>query len=143
MRKIVISTLLVSKIFADSVDMIDFESDLFSKRDQNLKKVVISLHLEGENLEQNSYSLQDSLNILISSYYLEDLLTSKGKEKFKKDFKNYLFNRYKVKISKVYIIKLAKLTAINDIDELIERLKSEGCCKKQKSIKKVFDNIEE
>ena len=65
MRLFLVSILLISSLVADSVDMIDFESDLFSKRDQNLKKVVISLHLEGENLEQNSYSLQDSLNILI------------------------------------------------------------------------------
>jgi len=142
MRQLIISILFICQIFADSIDMIDFESDLFTKSNHHLKKVTVSLHLEGKNLEVNRYALEDSLNVLISSYYLEDLLTSKGKEQFKEDLKKYLLNRYKVKISNIYIIKLTKNSGIDDIDDLIDRLKSEGCCKSTKSIKKVFDTIE-
>ncbi|RUM66777.1 MAG: hypothetical protein DSZ06_02635 [Sulfurospirillum sp.] len=142
MRLFLVSILLISSLIADSVDMIDFESDLFSKDNHHLKKVVISLHLEGKNLQENSYALQDSLNILISSYYLEDLLTSQGKEQFKKDFINYLSNRYKVQINNIYIIKLTRIKGIDDIDELIQRLKSEGFLKNKQDIKKVFDNIQ-
>ena len=143
MKKIIIALLLSLNLSADSVDLIEFESDVFSKNSKILKKISVSLHLDGKDLEINSYKIQDTLNIIISSFYLEDLLTSKGKEDFKDSFSSYLLKKYKVKVSSVFILKLVQISDIPDIDKLIEALKLNGCCKQNKSIKKLFDeNIE-
>jgi len=143
MKKIIIALLLSLNLSADSVDLIEFESDVFSKNSKILKKISVSLHLDGKDLEINSYKIQDTLNIIISSFYLEDLLTSKGKEEFKSSFSSYLLKKYKVKVSSVFILKLVQISDIPDIDKLIEALKLNGCCKKNSSIKKLFDeNIE-
>ncbi len=143
MRRVITTLLLALTLMADSVDLIEFENDLFSKYSKNLKKVAISLHLEGQNLQINSYSIQDSLNIVLSSFYLEDLLTSKGKEEFKEALKKYLKNRHKIRVDSVYILKLTQVDLIPDIDKLIEALKKNGCCSmKGSSIKKKFEDIE-
>jgi len=143
MKKIIIALLLSLNLSADSVDLIEFESDVFSKNSKILKKISVSLHLGGKDLEINSYKIQDTLNIIISSFYLEDLLTSKGKEEFKSSFSSYLLKKYKVKVSSVFILKLVQISDIPDVDKLIEALKLNICCKKNSSIKKLFDeNIE-
>jgi hypothetical protein len=143
MKKIIIALLLSLNLSADSVDLIEFESDVFSKNSKILKKISISLHLDGEDLEINSYKIQDALNIIISSFYLEDLLTSKGKERFKSSFSSYLLKKYRVKVSSVFILKLVQISDIPDVDKLIEALKLNGCCKKNSNIKKLFnENIE-
>ncbi len=127
-------------LLADGVDLVDFESDLFSKHSKNLKKIIATLHMEGKDLEINSYAIQDSLNIVLSSFYLEDLLTSKGKEQFKKSLIKYLKERYRVKVDYIYIIKLTQVESGVDIDKLVEALKESGFVQKRsKSIKESFD----
>ena len=144
MKRVWIALLLSFSLFADSIDLVEFESDLFSKNSKLLKKISITLHLNGENLELNSYSIQDALNIIISSYYIEDLLTSKGKEEFKKAYKKYLKERYNIKIDKIYILKLVQINQLPDIDLLIDALKKNGCCKKRVvNIKKSFGEIKD
>ena len=144
MKKILITLIFASKLLADSIDLIEFESDLFSRNSDFLKKISITLHLRGKNLELNSYSIQDGLNIVLSSYYIEDLLTSKGKEEFKKAYKKYLKERYKVIINDIYILKLVQINQLPDIDLLIDALKKNGCCKGENiEIKKQFEKIKE
>ena len=142
MKRVWIALLISFSLFADSIDLVEFESDLFSKNSKLLKKISITLHLKGESLETNSYSIQDALNIVLSSYYIEDLLTSKGKEEFKSAYKKYLAKRYGVKINEIYIIKLVQLNQLPDIDLLIDALKKNGCCKGSNiDIKKSFETI--
>jgi hypothetical protein len=140
MKKIFIALLFSLSLLADSVDIIEFESDTFSKNSKILKKVIISIHLDGKDLEINSYKIQDALNIIISSFYLEDLLTSKGKEQFKNSFSAYLLKKYKINISAIYILKLVQISDLPDVDKLIEALIKNGCCTKKESIKKLFND---
>ncbi len=142
MKILLALSLLLLSLYADSVDMLDFEAELFSKESRFMKKVSVSLHLEGNGLQAKTYALEDGLNILLSSYYLEDLLTSKGKEGFKKSFIQFMKKRYKVPINDLYILKMVQIHTITDIDELIEALKKQGCCSNQKSIKKLFNRVE-
>ncbi len=143
MRKLILSLLLINTLLADSVDMLNFEVDLFSKESRFMKKITVSLHLEGDQLQANTYALEDGLNILLSSYYLEDLLTSKGKEGFKKGFIRFMKKRYKVTINDLYILKMAQIHTITDIDEFIDALRKEGCCNSKKSLKKLFNSVQE
>ena len=128
---------------AEVYEVKHFESDIFSRDGNKLKKVSLSLRIEGRDLKENDYKITDALNIIISSFYLEDLFTSKGKELFKSSLSKYLEKRYSVEADTIYFKKFRLIAAPFEIDDLIRALKDEGCCHKQKSAKKVFDTITE
>jgi hypothetical protein len=143
MRKLLLSWLLISFLRAEIYEIPSFESDIFSKNSLKLKPISLSIVFEGEDLTQNRLKLKDSLNVLISSFYLEDLFTSKGKERFKNSLKKYLYQKYSLKIDSIYIKELKRDRSSIEMDELIEALKREGCCKKDSTkAKKLFESIE-
>ncbi len=90
MKKIALILLIVSYLFADTIHIDKLQSDLFSKDGNKLKKIEISLQLEGRSLRTNRHKILDALNIILSSFYIEDLFTSKGKERFKEQLKKYI-----------------------------------------------------
>jgi len=129
--------------FAEVYEVSHFQSDIFSKNGNTLKKVTLSLRIEGRDLKENDYKITDALNIIISSFYLEDLFTSKGKEKFKDSLSTYLEKKYSVEADVIYLKKFKITPTSLEISDFIEALKAEGCCKKSNVVKKVFDTIEE
>jgi len=128
---------------ADIFEIRDFESDIFSKEGNKLKQVTLSVWLEGKDLDRYGFQIKDTLNIIISSFYLEDLLTSKGKERFKDSFTAYLTKHYSIALENIYINTMKRTHNSLDIDELIEALKEAGFIQKRKTIKKVFEALEE
>ncbi len=135
--------LLQLTVAADTFEIRDFESDIFSKEGNKLRQVTLSVWLEGKDLDRYGFQIKDALNIIISSFYLEDLLTSKGKEQFKDSFTQYLKKKYQIPLDNIYINTLKRSKNSLEVDELIEALKAAGYIPKKKTIKKVFDAIEE
>ena len=129
--------------FAEVYEVSHFQSDIFSKNDNSLKKVTLSLRIEGRDLKENDYKIIDALNIIISSFYLEDLFTSKGKEQFKYSLSKYLEKKYSVEADNIYLKKFKIIPSSLEVDDFIKALKAEGCCKKAHRVKKVFETLEQ
>ncbi len=126
MKKIALLLLIVSAIYADTIHIDKLQSDLFSKNGNILKKVEISLQLEGRNLRANKYKIVDALNIILSSFYIEDLFTSKGKEGFKEQLKKYIKKKYQIDIDFVYLKSFQLKYTSASVEEFINALKKEG-----------------
>lgn len=120
-RTFALLTLLLSLLWGEQYKVDHFTADIFSKEGNKLKKVEMTLLFEGEDLSKNSYKLLDALNVIISSFYVEDLFTSKGKERFKQMLRQYVQKKYMLDIDFIYILKLDLQTPV-DIDKLLERL---------------------
>ncbi len=101
----------------------DFQSDIFSKDGNRLKKVELSLIFEGEDVQQDNYKILDALNIVVSSFYIEDLFTSKGKERFKTVLKQYIAKKYMIDIDFIYIIKFNIKQSV-DLDKIVQELEN-------------------
>lgn len=116
-------------VFAQELEIQDFETDLYSKKgDAFSRKISLSLLVTGRDVEEFGYKVIDALNVVIGSFFAEDLLTSKGKEAFKKGFIKYASSKYSVEIDEIYIQKLFIIEAPKT-DEIVEALRREGCCK--------------
>ncbi len=125
MKKIVFALICsVSLLFGEIYKIDDFQTDIFSKKGNRLKKIDLSLVFEGENLSQNDYKLLDALNIIISSFYIEDLFTSQGKERFKKLLKQFLLKKYMLDVDAIYLLKFAIKPPL-DCDKLQEILQKQ------------------
>jgi uncharacterized protein (DUF2252 family) len=142
-RALIFSLLCWTSLTAEVYHVDDFESDIFSREGNKLKKISLSLRIEGRDLKENDYKITDALNIIISSFYLEDLFTSKGKEQFKQSLSKYLEKKYSVEADIIYFKKFTLSQTAIDIDALISALKEAGYTKKEKSFKKVFETIPE
>ncbi|MBF7049280.1 flagellar basal body-associated FliL family protein, partial [Campylobacter volucris] len=82
MKWIIFSFIIVVNIFANTLSIENFKTDLYSKTGNNvLKTIELNLEFEGENLEEKK--IIDALNTIISSYFYEDLFTEIGKTNFK------------------------------------------------------------
>lgn len=103
--------------FANSIEINNFETDLYSKSN-GLKKISLSIKVLGDNVNNEIDYIQDSLNMVISSYYYEDLFTELGKENLKKTLIKYAGKKYSVNIDDILIINLKSkdnAQAIKDI----------------------------
>ncbi len=131
MRGILFIFLAVFSLSADILEIKDFKSDIYSKSTNELQKVEATLIFEGRDLKENRYRVMDALNIVIGSFFFEDLMTSKGKEEFKTLLIKYLSKKYGIDVDDILIVKLLKSDNIK-IKEFIKELKKEGCCNKGK-----------
>jgi flagellar basal body-associated protein FliL len=134
---------LSTSLFAETFEVSAFESDLFSKQDSGLHKVTLSLWMEGESLKKHEHQITDALNIMISSFYVEDLLTSQGKEKFKQALQHYLQEKYALKVQAVYLKKLTQNNPSLDKAGLLDILKDAGYSKKETNVKELFNDVKE
>ncbi len=147
MRKVLpVLFFLVSLLQAEIYKVDHFESDIFSKKGNALKKVELSLIFEGENLSRNDYKLLDALNIIISSFYLEDLFTSKGKERFKRLLKQFLLKKYMLDVDAIYLLKFDIKPALNcdKLETLLQKLQSKRSVTTEKKApeEKAFEMLE-
>ncbi len=146
MKGITLILLLSSFLFADVIEIKNFESDLFSKDRNRLKKIEFSLLFDGRDLKENRHKVVDALNIVISSFYIEDLFTSQGKERFKSVITKYISKKYAVDIDDIFIQKFRVKDNIT-VDAFIDALRDEGFCREKpkssnKSITESFEGIE-
>ncbi len=132
-KKIFLTFIFCTALFADLIKVNDFEVDIFSKKTNNLKKIELSLMFEGRDIEGKREPIVDALNITISSFYIEELFTSQGKEKFKKVLIAYVAKKYDVEVEDIFIRKMVlKKENSAGVEEFIQALKQEGYIKIKK-----------
>ncbi|MDL0088347.1 hypothetical protein [Campylobacter gastrosuis] len=128
MKKLILIAFFCVFALSDALKISDFNADIFSKSGQNqTKKIAINLELIGTDLAENEAYVLDALNVIVGSFYAEDLLTSLGKEKFKDAFKKYTLKKHSVEIDNVLILGL-KVVDDLDIERIIEAIKTKNLC---------------
>ncbi|MBF7048037.1 flagellar basal body-associated FliL family protein [Campylobacter volucris] len=144
MKWIIFSFIIVVNIFANTLSIENFKTDLYSKTGNNvLKTIELNLEFEGENLEEKK--IIDALNTIISSYFYEDLFTEIGKTNFKETLLKFSNKKYKTQIKNIYLLKVNSVKEF-DIEELKKFLqeldskeekitKSQNLVKEEKPIK--------
>ncbi|AJC90418.1 flagellar basal body-associated FliL family protein [Campylobacter subantarcticus] len=138
MKRIVILFFSFCGIYANSLSIEDFRTDLYSKVGNNtLKKIEITLDFEGENLDQKK--IIDALNTIVSSYFYEDLFTEVGKNNFKETLLKFSNKKYKTQIKNIYILKINSVAQF-DIEELKRFVKDLE--KKEKDLKETANQEE-
>ncbi len=128
MKKFFILLLLPLFLSAEMLNINNFSTDIFSRTDKTPKKITLSLMIQGRYVKDENYKILDALNVVIGSFYIENLLTSKGKENFKKLLINYTAQKYSIDIDNVYIEKLI-IDQNSSANDIISALKQGGCCK--------------
>lgn len=116
MKSVILLLAFVLPFYALSIE--GFEADLYSKNNTQMKKIQLDLELKVEP-SANQIAIKDALNVIISSFYAEDLLSSKGKEAFKESFKKYTAKKYNIQIKEVYIIALKSVNEV-DVEKIIK-----------------------
>ena len=141
MKKLLLSLVFGVFAFADVLKVSDFQTDIYSKAGQNLtKKIIMNLEVVGRDVEENEAYVLDALNVVIGSFYVEDLLTSLGKEKFKDTLVKYTAKKHSIDIDEVLIISLKTVREPN-IEELIEALKNIKTTGSKRSQKEQVEDI--
>ncbi len=133
MKKIVIFLMFVvgftQSVMAQTLILEGFESDLYSKKANfEIRKISLDMRIEGRYVEDESYKIVDALNIVIGSFFAEDLLTSKGKSALKETLKTFSSKEHGVDIDAVYIGVL-KLLENPNVEDIINALRESGCLK--------------
>ena len=141
MKKIFALAFAAVMAFAETLNIDNFETDLYSRdAKSSIKKVSVSLRLEGRDVVDNEAYVLDALNVVIGSFYVEDLLTSLGKEKFKETLAKYTAKKHSVDIDEVLIISLKTVREPN-IEELLEALKNVKTTGSKRSQKEQVEDI--
>lgn len=107
-------------LFGADFEIKNLEVDLYSKTSAEMKKVSMDLHIFTNEVAKSS-AIKDAINVIVSSFYAQDLMSSKGKEAFKEAIKKYSASKYKIKIDDVYILSLKEIDNI-DIARLVKQL---------------------
>ena len=107
-------------LFGADFEIKNLEVDLYSKTSSEMKKISMDLHIFTNEVEKSS-AIKDAINVIVSSFYAQDLMSSKGKEAFKEAIKKYSASKYKIKIDDVYILSLKEIDNI-DIKRLVKQL---------------------
>ncbi len=112
-------------LFAQMLNVDNFNAEVFSRVTKKPVTINLKMMFEGRYVEDESYKIIDALNMVIGSFYLEDLITSQGKQKFKEALKSYTTNKYSIDIDSIYIQKLLSQPSTQ---EIIDALKKEDMC---------------
>ncbi|MDY4012265.1 MAG: flagellar basal body-associated FliL family protein [Campylobacter sp.] len=107
-------------LFGADFEIKNLEVDLYSKTSSEMKKILMDLHIFTNEVAKSS-AIKDAINVIVSSFYAQDLMSSKGKEAFKEAIKKYSASKYKIKIDDVYILSLKEIDNI-DIARLVKQL---------------------
>lgn len=141
MKRFFLAVLLSVFANAEVLNIENFESDLYSRDKSNsIQKVNVSLRVSGRDVLDNEPYVLDALNVVIGSFYVEDLLTSLGKEKFKETLAKYSSKKHSVDLDEVLIMSL-KVIREPKIDELLKALRETKQVEPQKSQKEQVEEI--
>ncbi len=107
----------------------NFKASIFSKHSKEPVKVEFSLIFEGRDVDTYDFKIVDALNIVVGSFFVESLLTSKGKEGLKQGIINYARDKHSIDIDYIFI---QKLNIVNNITArvIIDELRREGYIRK-------------
>ncbi|NCB55802.1 MAG: hypothetical protein EOM49_12875 [Epsilonproteobacteria bacterium] len=131
MRRIFIAFLLLHvSLFAETLAIEHFKANVFAKSDKKPVEVTLGLIFEGNDIKKNEYKAIDALNIVIGSYYAEDLVTSRGKELLKATLIAYAKKTHNITIDSVFIKELTVKTNPTT-QEIVEAIKKEGVFQQQ------------
>ncbi|MCK9256573.1 MAG: hypothetical protein M0P02_00695 [Sulfurospirillaceae bacterium] len=130
MKKVLLFLLFLSTFMsAQTLILENFEADLYSKKaNLETKKISLNIYLEGRYVDDESHKIVDALNVIIGSFFAEDLITSKGKSSLKQTLTKFCEKEYGVDIDGIYINSLKIVDSV-DLNELIRKLKEAGCIK--------------
>lgn len=130
MKKVLLFLLFLSTFMsAQTLILENFEADLYSKKaNLETKKISLNIYLEGRYVDDESHKIVDALNVIIGSFFAEDLITSKGKSSLKQTLTKFCEKEYGVDIDGIYINSLKIVDSV-DLNELIRKLKESGCIK--------------
>lgn len=127
MKKILFLVLALNSLFG--LDISGFQTEVYTKQN-GLKKIEMTLDVVLRDPSVNKSALYDALNVIVGSFYAEDLMTSMGKENFKQNFIKYAAKKHNIDIDEVYIINLKFVNEI-DIEKIIKAIKERDLCKTQ------------
>lgn len=131
MRTCLLLAFMSVLLFAQNVKIENLRTELYSKTTQGgLKKIELSLEFEGANLSPHQNKLLDSTNIIVASFFYEDLFTELGKMKFKNALSKFINKNYKLNVKNIYILSLKGIEKF-DIKELKSFLKDSEQAKKK------------
>ena len=114
-----------SFLWAETISIDHFRANVFSKAEKKPVDVNLSIVVEGADVKKNEHKVIDTLNIVIGSYYSEDLVTSRGKELLKATMVAYAKKTHNLVIDSVFIKELVVKTTPST-QEIVEALKKEG-----------------
>ncbi|WP_263833070.1 hypothetical protein [Sulfurospirillum oryzae] len=131
MKRILTAVLLLHvSLFAETLVLEHFKANVFAKSDKKPVEVTVGLIFEGNEVKRSEYKVVDALNIVIGSYFAEDLVTSRGKELLKSTIIAYTKKTYGLVIDSVYIQELTVKTNPTT-QEIVEAIKKEGVFQQQ------------
>ena len=124
MKKAILSMMILCSLgFGDVVSVEGFESDLYSKYDvNNLKKISMDLEIITRDDNVARAPIYDALNIVVGSFYAEDIMTSKGKESFKSTLTKYIDKKHSITIDDIYIIRL-KFVDETNVQKILDAIR--------------------
>lgn len=109
-------------MFAEVLVLEKFSCQCFSKVDKKPVDINIGLIFEGDEVKSYDYKVIDALNVVIGSYYAEDLVMSRGKELLKSTLIAYTKKTHSLTIDTIYIKELS--VKVNpSVKEIMEAIK--------------------
>lgn len=131
MKRILTAVLLLHvSLFAETLVLEHFKANVFAKSDKKPVEVTVGLIFEGNEVKRNEHKVVDALNIVIGSYFAEDLVTSRGKELLKSTIIAYTKKTHALVIDSVYIKELTVKTNPTT-QEIVDAIKKEGALQPQ------------
>lgn len=131
MKRILTAVLLLHvSLFAETLVLEHFRANVFAKSDKKPVEVTVGLIFEGNDVKKNEHKVVDALNIVIGSYFAEDLVTSRGKELLKSTIIAYAKKTHALAIDSVYIKELTVKTNPTT-QEIVDAIKKEGVFQQQ------------
>jgi len=131
MKRIFIAFLLLHvSLFAETLVLERFKANVFAKSDKKPVEITVGLIFEGNEVKRSEHKVVDALNIVIGSYFAEDLVTSRGKEILKSTVIAYAKKTHGLVIDSVYIKELTVKTNPTT-QEIVEAIKKEGALQQQ------------
>lgn len=131
MKRVLTAVLLLHvSLFAETLVLEHFRANVFAKSDKKPVEVTVGLIFEGNDVKKNEHKVVDALNIVIGSYFAEDLVTSRGKELLKSTIIAYAKKTHALAIDSVYIKELTVKTNPTT-QEIVDAIKKEGVFQQQ------------
>ncbi|BCX79345.1 flagellar basal body-associated FliL family protein [Campylobacter sp. 19-13652] len=127
-RTILLAMVAFMAAGADILQIKEFSTDVYSKMAANAtKKVSLSLEVIGRDMGDNEAYVLDALNVIIGSFYVEDLLTSRGKERLKSEFIKYAAKKHSIDIDTVLILGLRVVEDLS-LERVLAAIKERNLC---------------
>lgn len=127
-RVILLAIFALNIGMADVLQIRDFTTDIYSKTGPNTtKKISLNLEVIGRDMGDNEAYVLDALNVIVGSFYVEDLLTSRGKEKLKSEFIKYAAKKHSIDIDTVLLLGLRVVEDLS-LDKVLAAIRDRNLC---------------